>query len=186
MSKTKAQTELRDRIGNLEAGMADRNGRITRLHAERDELTAQRDEYAAQLAAVEANLKSYSDQLVSAEVRARSAESRADYWETRCREAERPWWRVVKMKRQSKLISRPISFMLPDEMTTLKPQPIPERRSFAAFAKTPQNQMNKLSFITARVYRLGNDAPVVLRRAFLDQSMHTIYFYTLYNTRKNK
>lgn len=88
------------------------------------------------------------------------------------------------MKRQSKLISRPISLMLPDEMTTLKPQPIPERRSFAAFAKTPQNQMSKLSFITARVYRLGNDAPTVLRRAFLNQPMRAIYFYTL--TRKNK
>lgn len=42
------------------------------------------------------------------------------------------------MKRQSKLISRPISLMIPDEMTTLRPQPIPERRSFAAFAKTPR------------------------------------------------
>lgn len=132
MSKTKAQleTELRslranlakahrqaaelsDRIGNLEAGMADRNGKITRLHderdaaiKERDELTAQRDEYAAQLvgkgaavsflegqlAAVEANLKSYSDQLVSAEVRARSAKACANYWELRAKEAERPWW----------------------------------------------------------------------------------------------
>lgn len=44
--------------------------------------------------------------------------------------------------------------------------------------------MSKLSFITARVYRLGNDAPTVLRRAFLNQPMRAIYFYTL--TRKNK
>lgn len=99
--------ELSDRIGNLEAGMADRNGKIMRLHAERDELTAQRDEYAAklvekgaavsflegQLVARDAELKSASDLLEAREVRARSAESRADYWETRARGLMRPWWR---------------------------------------------------------------------------------------------